>query len=141
VTNSFSHVNFKVVSVDFLLLEYSVLHLSPAIQNSIALCIVTFISDVISKAVKEAGMFVFTFSRRQSTGRSLLLLSISSLLRVQTTVRPFILVYLLSGCLVLIAYCVLQRALTGKYYHVTRNWRRLVQNIGKTKVLGEGDNN
>jgi len=103
------------VSVDFSLLEYSVLYLSPAIQNDIALCIVTSISDVISKAVKEAGMFVLTFSRRQCTGRSLLLLSILSLLCVQTTVRPFILVYQLSSCLVLIAYCDLQRALSVKY--------------------------
>src|SRR6218665_1198834 len=131
-------MNFKVVSVDFSLLEYSVMYLSPAIQNDIALCIVTFISDVISKAVKEAGMFVLTFSRRQSNGRSLLFLFISSLLRVQTTVRPFILVYRLSGGRVLIAYCDLQRALSVKYDHVTRNWRRLVQNFeGKPKYWGK----
>jgi len=95
----------------------------------------------ISKALKEAGMFVLTFSRWQSTGHSLLLLSISSLLRVQTTVRPcytVILVYRLSGCLVFIAYCDLQHALSVKYDHVTRNWRRLVQNItGKPKHWGK----
>src|SRR6218665_878961 len=61
-------------------------------------------------------MFDLTFSRptptRHSTGRSLLLLSISSLLHVQTTVQPFILVYRLSDCLVLIAICDMQRALS-----------------------------
>src|SRR6218665_904338 len=61
---------------------------------------------------------------------------VSLLLRVQSTVRPFILVYQLSGCLVLIAYCDLQRALTEKYDHVTRNWRRLVQNIRETQIIG-----
>jgi len=100
-------VNLSVVFVNFQLLEYSVLYLSPAIQNYIGLCIVTCISDVISKAVKEAGrpMFVLAYSRQSSTGRSLLLLSISSLLHVQTTVRPLILAYRLSGCLVFIAFC------------------------------------
>ena len=58
-------------------------------QNS-SLSINRLKSDVISKAVKEAGMFVLTFSRQQSTGRSLLLLFILSFLRIQTTAHGFL---------------------------------------------------
>ena len=66
-------------------------------------------------------------------------IKVSSSLRVQTTVRPFILVYQLSCCLVLIACCDLQRALSVKYDHVTRNWRMQTcpKYWGETKVLGE----
>jgi len=89
-------------------------------------------------------MFVLTFSTRHSTGRSLLILFISSLLHVQTTVRPFILVYRLSTIRLSCLDCVLRSAarLIGKiptYDHVTRNWRKLVQNIGgRPKYWGKG---
>src|SRR6218665_967731 len=87
-------------------------------------------------------MFVLTFSRRQSTGRSLLLFVAANDLIVITARSDYCSTLYtgiqLSGCLVLIAYCDLQRTLWVKYDHVTRNRRRLVQNIeGKPKYWGK----